>query len=152
MCLGGRGFGFFPWVLLWVNCVFLAAVQSKNTCVLCQGSAHPPLENFPLEKVQSVVSYNYGNLSELQNAFWGSESKQMELWVRTFWRTYCRTTCAWNQSPPRTAGLAQHGCLPLIFFRPMCFPRRTASIHKAIWIWACFISSVWRSLISEGFK
>lgn len=37
-----------------INCVF-AAVQSKNTCRLCRGSAHPPLENFPLEKVQSVA-------------------------------------------------------------------------------------------------
>lgn len=47
--------------------------------MLCQGSAHPLWKIFPLEKAQSVVSYNYGNLSEFQNALWGLESEQMEL-------------------------------------------------------------------------
>lgn len=38
-----------------INCVCFASLQSKNTRTLSQGSAYPPLENFPLEKAQSII-------------------------------------------------------------------------------------------------
>lgn len=62
------------WILLLGISLTVSALPLHNPVTCMLSWACPPLENFPLEEVQCYCAIAVVNMSEFQNAFWGSES------------------------------------------------------------------------------